>query len=138
MRVETNTHPPSTQREIAMRRLAPASSSRPRAFAAFGAITAAALLAAPTLASAGQPTADAPQMIVYYSFADLSTDRGTHALYERIVSAARTVCPGSYSPDLAKFAASKQCQQEAVAHAIAQIGNARLAAVYRHAVGRRG
>ncbi len=124
-----------------MSRPAPSASSRPRAFAALaalGALTAAALLASPALAAAAQPAADAPQTAIYYSFSEHSTDQGTHALYQRIVSAARTVCPGYDSQDLGAFADSRQCQRQAVARAIHQIGSARLAAVHAQAVARHG
>jgi UrcA family protein len=106
--------------------------SRPRtftAFAALGVLTMAALLAAPAVASAGEPAADGLQQNVYYDLRDLSTQRGIHALYLRIESAAQDVCPGydSISPEV--IAASKECQRRAIARAIGQIGSARLAAV---------
>lgn len=123
-----------------MSRFAQSLSFRPRALiaaTAIGALSAAALLASPA-ASAAQPAADAPQTTVYYSFLDLSSDQRTQALYRRIVSAARTVCPPSDSRDLAAFAASRECQREAVSRAIHQIGSARLAAVYSRSVPKHG
>lgn len=113
-----------------MSRSAPSVSFRPRtlALAALGVITTAALLASP-VASAAQPLADGFQTNVYYNLRDLSTEKGTRALYQRIVSAAETVCPGYDSrwPDV--IAASKECQRQAIARAIGSIGNARLAAI---------
>lgn len=123
-----------------MSRFAQSLSFRPRdliAVAAIGTLSAAALLASPA-ASAAQPAADAPQTTVYYSFLDLSSDQGTQALYRRIVSAARTVCPASDTRDLAAFAASRECQRAAVSRAVNQIGNARLAAVYSRSVPKHG
>ena len=123
-----------------MNRFATSSSSRPRAFTALvaGVLATAAFLGAPTMAAAAQPAADAPRTIVHYSFSDLSTDQNTRALYQRIVTAARAVCP-EYDPrDLTAFAASQQCQRQAVAAAIHQIGNSRLAAVHARAVARHG
>jgi UrcA family protein len=113
---------------------------RPYALAALAvsALATAALLGSPAIATAAEPAAAAPQTTVYYSFRDLATDQATHALYERIVSAARSVCPGYDSRDLADYAGSRQCQRQAVAHAIEQIGSARLAAVYTHTLPRRG
>ena len=107
---------------------------------AAAALATAALLGSPATASAAQPaaTAAAPETTIYYSFRDLSTDRATHALYDRIVSAARSVCPGYDSRDLTDYSNSRQCQRQAVAHAIEQIGSARLAAVYTHTLPRRG
>jgi UrcA family protein len=124
-----------------MSRFAPSASSRPRAFAilaAFGALNAVVSLASPAIASAAQPAADVLQTTVSFSLGDFSTRQGTSAVYRRIVSAARTVCPGYDSPDLAAVADSRECQRQAVARAIGQIGNARLAAVHAHAVARRG
>lgn len=111
--------------------------SRPRSFAALaalGALTAAAALASPAVASAGQPTANGLQTNVYYDLRDLSTEQGTRALYRRIVSAAREVCPGYDSSDADVVATSKECQRQAVARAIGRIGSARLAAVDAHAL----
>ena len=124
-----------------MSRFIPRLTRRPRALhalAAAGALAGAALLGSPAGASAAQPAAAVPQTTVSYSYRDLATDRATHALYERIMSAARTVCPGYDSRDLAAYADSRQCQRQAVARAIHQIGNARLAAVHARAVDRRG
>ncbi|MDE2264114.1 MAG: UrcA family protein, partial [Gammaproteobacteria bacterium] len=95
------------------------------------------LLGSPAMAGAAQPAA-APQATVYYDFRDLSTDQSARALYERIVSAARTVCPGYDSRDLGAFAESRECQRQAVARAVREIGNARLAAVHTHALPRHG
>src|SRR5512146_178932 len=124
----------------AMSRFASHAPSRPRTLAALalGAIGTAALLGSPALAAAAQPAAAAPQTTVHYSFRDLSTEQGTRALFERIVSAARTVCPEYDSRDLGAFAYSRECQRQAVARAVREIGNARLAAVYTHALARHG
>ena len=108
------------------------------ALAAAGALAAAALLGTPAVATAAQPAAAVPQLTVHYSYRDLATDQGTRALYERITLAARAVCP-TYDPrDLDAFAASQQCQREAVARAVGEVGNGRLAAVYSRAHAHRG
>jgi UrcA family protein len=123
-----------------MSRFAPPTRLRPRTFtalAALGALSTAALFASP-VASAAQPTDEIPQTAVYYSLFDLSTDQGTHSLYKRLVNAARMVCPGYDSRDLAAVADSRACQREAVTRAIVQIGNGRLASVHAHASARRG
>lgn len=107
------------------------------ALAALGMITTATLLA-PTIAAAAQPVADAPQMAVTYSDGDLASDQGTRALYQRIKRAAQSVCP-SYDPrDLTAFAANRECQRQAIASAVRQVGNQRLAAVHKHALAERG
>lgn len=99
------------------------------ALAACGALAAAALLASPATASAAQPSARGEQTNVYYDLRELSSERGVRALYRRIVSAARDVCPGSDSKYKDVSTASKACQQRAIARAISRIGNGRLAAL---------
>jgi UrcA family protein len=104
------------------------------------ALAAAAVLALPSVASAGQPPADAPpQALVQYSFTELATDVGTRAVYARIKRAAAAVCPAYFPLDLDMEAASKECQEKAMARAVSQIGDARLAAVYKgHSAKQRG
>jgi len=123
-----------------MSRFASHVSSRVPALTALaaGALATAALLVSPAIATAAQPSVDVLQTTVYYSYSDLNSDRGTRALYQRIASAAREVCPGYNSPDLAAVADSRLCQQEAVARAVRQVGSAHLAAVYSQKLPRRG
>jgi len=124
-----------------MNRLTAQISSRRPALTTLAAViglTTAALLGTPTLATAAQPAADVPQTTLYYSLRDLASHQGTQALYARIVAAAQSVCPGWDSRDLGEVAASRQCQRQAVARAIGQIGDARLASVHAHALARRG
>lgn len=99
------------------------------ALIAMGVITAAASLASPTVAAAAEPSADGLQTRIYYDRRDLSSERGIHSLYQRIVSAAEEVCPGSDSKYADAVAASKECERHAIARAITQIGNERLAAL---------
>jgi UrcA family protein len=127
--------------DIAMNRLASHISAHPRTLAvlaAMGALAAAALSGSSTIAAAAEPALEVPQTTLHYSLRDLSTDQGTRALYQRIVSAARSVCPGWNSLDLDEFAASTECQSAAVARAISEIGNARLATVHSQELARRG
>lgn len=123
-----------------MTRLAPPVRPHARILAAFVAVSAlatAALLASP-IAAAGQPAMDVPQTTVTYHYGDLATEQGVHELYQRIKTAAQAVCP-AYDPlDLAGFEYSRECQRQAVARAIAKVGNARLAAVYAQKAARRG
>ncbi len=120
-----------------MSRFASHAAFRSRALAV-GTLVTAASLASPAIAAAGESADAAPQTIVYYSFRDLASDEGARALYQRIVSAARTVCPGYDSRNLTDFAASRECQRHAIADAIRQVGSARLAAVYSQKLARRG
>jgi UrcA family protein len=121
-----------------MSRLAPHSTYRPRTLAALGALavlTMGALLVSPPVATAAQPYATTT---VYYNLSDLWTDQGTRAVYRRIVNAAELVCPSEDSLNLSEIAASKECQQQAIAGAVAKIGNARLTAVYARTLARHG
>lgn len=99
---------------------------RPRTSAAFMTV---ALLASPAGVSAAQP----PETRVQYRSSDLTTDRGVRALYWRIVFAARLVCPPEDPRKLWQLVQSKECQRQAIARAVAKIGNPRLAALYAHA-----
>lgn len=66
---------------------------------------------------------------VRYDDLDLSTDAGARTLYQRIVTAARRVCPDdqSRSPKLAR--AVRQCRAAAIDEAVSEIGSPQLAAV---------
>ncbi|HJS88893.1 MAG TPA: UrcA family protein [Steroidobacteraceae bacterium] len=123
-----------------MTRFAPKISSRPRALTALAvaALTTAGWLGAPMVATAAQPAVDAPEVTVSYSARELASEQGTRALYRRIRTAAQSVCPGWDSHDLDEWAASRECQSQAVARAIGQIGNARLAALHAQTIARRG
>jgi UrcA family protein len=83
-----------------------------------------------TMAHASPATADAPSITVKYSDLNLATDAGAHELYSRIATAARSVCPDADIRDLGAFASSKTCQSEAIARAVQDVRNPRLAAVY--------
>jgi UrcA family protein len=124
-----------------MSRFASNVSSRPRTLAtlaAVGALTTAALLVSPTVASAAEPDSSAPEATVRYSFSELATDQGTRAVYQRITRAAESVCPTYDERDLEAESATKECERQAEARAVSHIGNAHLAAVYTHAHARHG
>ncbi|HEY6516405.1 MAG TPA: UrcA family protein [Steroidobacteraceae bacterium] len=116
-------------------------SCRPRALGAaltaLGILTAAVALVSPAVASAGEQ-ADGLQTNVFYTQSDLATAKGSRALYRRLQNAAAEVCPVSGSLFADTAAASKECQQRAIARAIGQIGSARLAAIQAQAVAKRG
>jgi UrcA family protein len=71
----------------------------------------------------------APTQVVRYSAASLATDGGVQQLYRRILYAAKQVCPEE-SLDLTAHSLTATCRAQAVARAIQQIGNTRLAALY--------
>jgi UrcA family protein len=112
--------------------------SHARTLTLLTALGTAALLASPAIAAAASPAADVPQVSVPYSALDLATRAGTEALYQRIARAARSVCPAYDSRDLEAFAASRECQRQAVARAVRQVGNSHLTALQARARARRG
>ena len=81
-------------------------------------------------ASAAEPDSDVPSIVVKYSEQSLTTDAGAYALYRRFTSAAEKVCPDVWDKNLSRRAKAKECREEAVARAIRQIDNSRLAALH--------
>ena len=77
-------------------------------------------------AAGAQSDAAAPKLVVRYSPASLSTDQGVRQLYGRLVSAAEKVCEEQQVGKLANPAVIA-CRKQAVAGAVAQIHNSRLA-----------
>jgi UrcA family protein len=73
---------------------------------------------------------DAPRLAVKYSQKSLATDSGVQDLYRRITLAARKVCPEDSVRDFSVQRQVQQCRDEAVARAIRQVDNSRLAALY--------
>jgi UrcA family protein len=80
-------------------------------------------------ANAATP-ANAPSVAVKYDPQSLSTDNGVGELYQRIQYAAKAVCPDGSVRDLAAQQQVQACRRQAVARAIAQIDNSRLAALH--------
>jgi UrcA family protein len=103
------------------------------------------LVALATAAACGATTAvqaapnDAEARIaVDYTDLDLTTSAGIETLYHRIVEAARRVCPQTNGPAaLAVKSRIRECREAAIADAVAQINDPRLAAVHA-VVQRRG
>jgi len=81
-------------------------------------------------ATAAAADNDVPSLVVRYSAETLATDSGVQLLYRRLLGAAKQVCPDELVRDLGAGARVKQCRAQAVARAIQQIGNSRLAALY--------
>jgi UrcA family protein len=80
-------------------------------------------------ASAANADSDVPRLVIHYSNRTLATESGVQDLYQRIVRAAREVCPDEL-PDLASHARVVKCREQAVARAIQEINNPELAALY--------
>ena len=87
-------------------------------------------LAAFGTASAASPDSAAPSLVVHYTDQSLATDRGVNELYHRIASAAVKVCPDVSIRDLGALRQVENCRNEAIARAIRQIDNSKLAALY--------
>jgi UrcA family protein len=81
-------------------------------------------------ASAATTDDGAPSITVRYNPQSLDTQSGARALYSRLVQAAVEVCPqGSDSPYWISEQV-RECRKQAVARAVFQVNNPRLAAVY--------
>jgi UrcA family protein len=93
----------------------------------FGGVMAAGAVSA---ASPASPASDVPTVVVKYSRESLATDEGVHALYRRITLAAKQVCPESSMRSLGIQRKVEQCRNQAIARAIGQIDNSRLAALH--------
>jgi UrcA family protein len=76
--------------------------------------------------AAAQTSDQAPKLVLRYSPTSLSTDSGVRHLYGRLITAAEKVCA---EPQVGPFpsAAELACRRQAVAGAVSQIHNARLA-----------
>jgi UrcA family protein len=93
------------------------------------AVTAGCLLGALSVGAA--TVYDMPSVVVKYDRQSLATEMGARALYQRLVDAARIVCPAKEFPfSLHTAAVIDSCRQETVARAVHQIDNPRLAAIY--------
>ena len=80
--------------------------------------------------AAASPGIEVHQTVVQYNPASLANDAGVNDLYRRITVAAKLVCPDvSYRDFDAQYQVA-QCRAQAVARAIRQIDNSRLAAVH--------
>ncbi|TLZ40215.1 MAG: UrcA family protein [Gammaproteobacteria bacterium] len=95
---------------------------------ASAALTACLIVGASAYAAA--PTDPSPSVQVSYHDLNLATEEGTQALYARIVSAAHKVCEVRDIRNLAAFAAASACREQAIARAVHDVNNPRLAAVY--------
>jgi UrcA family protein len=79
-------------------------------------------------AAGAQATDQVPTLVVRYNPASLDTDSGVRHLYVRLVAAAERVC---VQPEDSRLpgTAVLECRKQAVAKAVAQIHNPRLAAI---------
>jgi UrcA family protein len=95
------------------------------------ATTLAAVAACLAIGALGTARADDVRSVaVKYTERDLATEQGTLALYRRIAIAARLVCDAGDLADMHRVAAAKVCRQQAVAKAVQDVNNPKLAALY--------
>jgi len=88
------------------------------------------LLAIALCGSATVLAADAPPAVrVSYAGLDLTSEQGAKVLYERISAAADQVCPSADLRNLRAYYESRVCRKEAIARAIQEVGNPKLAAI---------
>ena len=87
-------------------------------------------LAAGVAGAATDNDNDTPSVVVRFSSESLATDRGAQQIYNRILAAAKQVCPEEYTLEIGVSKGAQACRAQAVAHAIHQFGNSRLAAVH--------
>jgi UrcA family protein len=73
---------------------------------------------------------DVPVLKVRYSADALDSDQGAKMLYTRLVHAAEQVCPAEFTGSRLVSEVVQHCRDQAVARAVHQINNSRLAAVY--------
>jgi UrcA family protein len=81
-------------------------------------------------ASAATADDDVPALKLRYTAGALDTDHGAKVLYTRLVHAAEQVCPADFTGSRLVSSTVQRCRDQAVARAVHQINNSRLAAVY--------
>jgi UrcA family protein len=81
-------------------------------------------------ASAATTDDDVPRTTVHYNPQSLDTESGARAFYSRLVKAAAEVCPQDSESPHWITAQVRECRAQALARAVFQVNNPRLAAVY--------
>jgi UrcA family protein len=82
------------------------------------------------VAAAGNASDSVPQRTVRYSDLNLASPSGAATLYQRIRSAARSVCEAPFASDLQAQAAEQQCTHEAIKRAIYEVNAPLLTGYY--------
>ncbi|MCU0759853.1 MAG: UrcA family protein [Steroidobacteraceae bacterium] len=95
-------------------------------------VVATAGLVASVASATGRPAAAAAsvevsRVVVSYGDLNLDSERGVQQLQRRLVGAAREVCGRPEPRDLRLAARARECADAAIARAVAEVGNARLA-----------
>jgi UrcA family protein len=82
-----------------------------------------------TLSHAATPQSDVPAISIQYSDLNVSTEAGSRELYQRLVSAARQVCPSNLGPSARQLSESRHCVAAAVDRAMSEVQGSKLAEV---------
>jgi UrcA family protein len=88
------------------------------------------------LPAAADGTVGAAQTTVKFSDLNLSTSQGAAALYARIKTAAKSVCPGAEDRDLGVRSRSGACIERAVQTAVVEVNAPALSALYSQSTGK--
>jgi len=76
------------------------------------------------------PIGEVPSVVVHYDDLNLATHEGSLKLYNRIVAAARAVCPKEDSRELTRYHLALRCQDQAIERAVHELHNPQLAAIH--------
>lgn len=85
--------------------------------------------------AAVRPGERAAQHVVRYADLNLDSRAGVDQLYQRIVTAAHSVCGTDQAFSLTAQVESRQCAEQAIARAVATVGNPALSNRHRGSVG---
>ena len=85
--------------------------------------------------AADRPGEQAAQHLVRYADLNLDSRAGVDQLYQRIVTAAHSVCGTDQAFSLTAQVESRQCSKQAIARAVATIDSPALSSRYRGSVG---
>jgi len=88
------------------------------------------------LATANAASDETPTRLVHYGDLDLTRMDGVVSLYRRIRSAARDVCTPVVASDLSALAFARNCEEHAIAGAVADVNAPLLTSYYRGRTGR--
>lgn len=92
------------------------------------------LIIGTTTLGCGNATAGADgeprQRLVRFGDLNLNHEEGVKALYRRLTTAARAVCEPGFSVPQTLRSKARDCAQESIRDAVAQVNNAKLTAYY--------
>jgi UrcA family protein len=92
--------------------------------------------ATPSRAADLDPAFGPRSQVVVYDDLNLANPKGAESLYDRIASAAKTVCDSRNSRSLTSLAYHRACVAETIDRAVNAVGSPQLTAVYQARMGR--